>query len=276
MRMTRRQMLGGSMGVIGYGAAAAFGAERAVAAPASADQQGGGRGATPRVTMGHAETKRHRTAFLEAGPRNGPLLILLHGWPGMGVVWRQQLEHFAAAGWHCVAPDLRGFGGSSVPTEPEQYQVREIVADMLELHDALGAEPAVWVGHDWGSVVAWAIAAHHADRCRGIASLTVPYISDGVALETIVPFVDRELYPVDVFPAGQWEYWAFYYGHFSQAVADFEADTEATLNVLYQRTSADVVGKRSALASVRNNGGWFGGTHRAPTIPRDTEHFSSS
>src|SRR5690242_10612195 len=63
------------------------------------------------------ETGRHRTAYLETGPADGPLMIFLHGWPELGLVWRAQLEHFGAAGWRCVAPDMRGYGGSSVPAE---------------------------------------------------------------------------------------------------------------------------------------------------------------
>src|SRR4051812_42479263 len=56
-------------------------------------------------------TPRHTTHHLEAGPADGPLMMFLHGWPGIGLMWRAQLEAFAADGWHCVAPDLRGYGG---------------------------------------------------------------------------------------------------------------------------------------------------------------------
>lgn len=120
------------------------------------------------------ETPRHRTRWIEAGPQDGPLMIFVHGWPELAISWRGQLDHFAAAGWRCVAPDMRGFGGSSVPTSLNAYALREIVADMVELHDALGAAPAVFVGHDWGSPVVWALASHHPERCRGVVSLCVP------------------------------------------------------------------------------------------------------
>lgn len=97
----------------------------------------------------HVETARHRTSHLEAGPDDGPLIFFLHGWPELSVVWRSQLEHLAAAGWHAVAPDVRGCGASSIPEQVSAYTVAELTADMVELHDALGAAPAVWVGHDW-------------------------------------------------------------------------------------------------------------------------------
>ena len=107
-------------------------------------------------------TPRHTTHCLESGPADGPLMIFLHGWPSIGLIWRAQLEAFAAEGWHCVAPDLRGLGGSSAPAAPDAYTTQEVVADLVELHDHLGGAPAIWVGHDWGSVVAGAVAAHEA------------------------------------------------------------------------------------------------------------------
>ncbi|WP_428390472.1 alpha/beta fold hydrolase [Lichenicoccus sp.] len=94
------------------------------------------------------QTARHRTAWIEAGPLDGPLMVFIHGWPELGLVWRAQVAHFAAAGWRCAAPDMRGYGGSSVPDAIASSAVRELVADMVELHEALGGEPAVWVGHD--------------------------------------------------------------------------------------------------------------------------------
>ena len=97
-------------------------------------------------------TARHRTAWLEAGPVDGPLMIFIHGWPELGLFWRAQLDHFAAAGWRCVAPDVRGYGGSSVPDSTSAYAARELVLNMVELHDALGSAPAIWVGHDCRAV----------------------------------------------------------------------------------------------------------------------------
>jgi len=216
------------------------------------------------------ETARHRTAWLEAGPADGPLMIFIHGWPELGIVWRAQVEEFAAAGWRCVAPDMRGYGGSSVPTVTSAYALRETVGDMIELHDALGGAPAIWVGHDWGSPVVWALAAHHAGRCRGIANLCVPYLARGFTLSNVVPLVDRDLYPADKYPVGQWDYWRYHCEQFAQSARDLEADVAATIAVLYRPTAPDVVGKRAApLADLRAQGGWFGAAHRAPDIPRD-------
>jgi pimeloyl-ACP methyl ester carboxylesterase len=215
------------------------------------------------------ESARHRTAWIEAGPAGGPLMIFLHGWPERGLMWHAQLDHFAALGWRCAAPDMRGYGASSVPAETGAYALREIAADMVELHDALGGTPAVWVGHDWGSPVAWSVAAHHAGRCAAVASLCVPYLKAGFALRNLIPLVDRELYPVQRFPDGQWSYWRFYQERFDQAAADFEADVAATVALLLRAGRPGVAGQPARSAGIVANGGWFGAAHRAPALPRD-------
>ena len=133
-----------------------------------------------RLTARTFRSPRHATRYWEAGPIDGPLMIFLHGWPEIGLMWRAQIEAFAAEGWRCVAPDMRGYGGSSAPTASEAYALDEIVDDMVELHDHLGARPAIWVGHDWGSPVAGALAAHHAARSRGVVLISVPYFSGGL------------------------------------------------------------------------------------------------
>ncbi|NEJ11105.1 alpha/beta fold hydrolase, partial [Rhizobium leguminosarum] len=101
---------------------------------------------------------RHTTHYLESGPVGGPLIIFLHGFPSLSLIWRAQMDAFAADGWHCIAPDMRGYGGSSAPSNKDAYAMKEIVADMVELHDHLGGKPAIWVGHDWGSIVTGAVA----------------------------------------------------------------------------------------------------------------------
>src|ERR1700722_2785442 len=170
---------------------------------------------------------RHPTHYWQAGPADGPLMFLLHGWPEIGLVWRAQMEAFAAEGWHCIAPDIRGYGGSSAPASSEAYALKEIVGDMVELHDHLGAGPAVWVGHDLGSPVVGALAAHHAKRSRGVVLISVPYVPDGFALPNLLPLIDRKLYPFDQYPDGQWDYYPFYRTNFDQTISDFDAHIRA-------------------------------------------------
>jgi pimeloyl-ACP methyl ester carboxylesterase len=109
----------------------------------------------------------------EAG--SGPLVVLLHGFPELWYSWRHQLPVLAAAGYHAVAPDLRGYGGSDASATDEAYAPSNLAADVVGLLDALGAEQAVLVGHDWGANIAWACAERFPERVAGLVALSVPY-----------------------------------------------------------------------------------------------------
>lgn len=225
-------------------------------------------GQVPSLSAHTFSTPRHTTQYWAAGPVDGPLMIFVHGWPEIGLMWRTQMEAFAAEGWRCVAPDMRGYGGSSTPASSEAYRLNEIVDDMVELHDHLGAQPAIWVGHDWGSPVVAALAAHHATRSRGLVLTSVPYFPKGFALPTLLPLIDRQLYPEDQYPDGQWDYYRFYLTHFDQTVSDFEADIPAALGSLYRPGNPASAGKISPSALITRNGGRYGAAHRAPaTLP---------
>src|ERR1700741_3432559 len=109
---------------------------------------------------------RHASFYLASGAAAGPPVIFVHGWPELSISWREQLPVFGALGFRAVAPDMRGYGRSSIYARHEDYALEAIVADMLELLDALGAKKAIWVGHDWGSPVVWSIAQHHPEVCH--------------------------------------------------------------------------------------------------------------
>ena len=214
-------------------------------------------------------SSRHTTHYWQAGPAGGPLMIFLHGWPQIGLVWRAQMEAFASEGWHCIAPDMRGYGGSSVPTASQAYALKEIVEDMVELHDHLGASPAIWIGHDLGSPVVGALGAHHAERSCGVVFLSVPYMPGAFALPTLLPLIDRTLYPADQYPDGQWDYYRFNLTHFDWTVTDFDADIPASLAAIYRSGNPAAVGKVYRSALITRNGGWFGSAHRAPAVEPD-------
>jgi len=214
-------------------------------------------------------TPRQTTYYIACGPADGPLMIFLHGWPGIGLIWRAQMDAFANDGWHCVAPDLRGYGGSSAPAANDAYTVKEVVTDMAELHDHLGGKPAIWVGHDWGSAVAGALAAHESERSRGVVLTSLAYFPDAFALPTLVPLVDRTLYPADQYPDGQWDYYRYYTTNFEAAVSDFDTDLAATLASIYRPGDPAAIGNVSPTAVVTRNGGRYGAAHRAPATQAD-------
>jgi pimeloyl-ACP methyl ester carboxylesterase len=196
-------------------------------------------------------------------------MIFVHGWPELSISWRHQLPVFAGLGLNAIAPDMRGYGRSSLYARHEDYALEEIVADMIELIDALGAEKAVWVGHDWGAPVVWAIAQHHPGRCDGVANLCVPYIPEGFAGETIIPLADRSVYPEAQFPAAQWDYQLFYRENFAAAHAAFEANVRNVVKALFRAGSPAGKGQPAITSRVRANGGWFGPGQGAPDLPRD-------
>src|SRR6266536_2930242 len=116
----------------------------------------------------------------------GPLVVLCHGFPESWYSWRHQLAALSAAGFHVVAPDMRGYGQTDRPEEIEKYTLLHLVGDMVGLLDALGAESAVIIGHDWGAPVAWHAALLRPDRFRAVIGLSVPFRPRGSARPTTV------------------------------------------------------------------------------------------
>jgi pimeloyl-ACP methyl ester carboxylesterase len=220
------------------------------------------------------KSQRHTTFYLACGAPRATPIIFLHGWPELSISWRHQLPVFAGLGFRAIAPDMRGYGRSSIYSRQEDYALQEIVADMLELLAAIGADKAIWVGHDWGSPVVWSIAQHHPERCRGVANLCVPYIPDGFAPERIIPLADRKVYPEDRFPAAQWDYQLFYRENFAAARAGFEANIPAIVRAIFRSGDPSRKGKPARTAFVRANGGWFGASKSPPDLPRDAAVLS--
>jgi pimeloyl-ACP methyl ester carboxylesterase len=203
------------------------------------------------ITEHVATSGRHTTAYLACGAEDRPVIVFVHGWPELSISWRHQLPCFAALGFRAIAPDLRGYGGSSVYRDHGSYAVEHVVTDMLELLDALGQDRAVWVGHDWGSPVVWSLASHHPERCHGVANLCVPYQRDGFTVEALLPLVDRSVYPASEFPAGQWDYQLFYLENFDKARRTFEANVTNTVKALFRGGDPRRKGQPARTARVR-------------------------
>jgi pimeloyl-ACP methyl ester carboxylesterase len=221
-----------------------------------------------------AKSARHTTFYLACGAADAPPIVFVHGWPELSASWRHQLPCFASLGFRAIAPDMRGYGRSSVYPRHEDYALQHAVADMLELLASLGRERCVWVGHDWGAPVVWSLASHHPQACVGVANLCVPYFAKGFCPDEVVPFVDRTIYPEARFPAGQWDYQLFYEERFDDATRALEADVRATVRALFRKGNPAKMREPSRLATVRSDGGWFGGMGRAPELPLDTDVLS--
>lgn len=116
-----------------------------------------------------------RLEVFEAG--QGPLLVLCHGFPELAYSWRHQFPALTRAGFRVAAPNQRGYGGSDAPREVEAYHLEHLCTDLAELLDALEVEKAVFVGHDWGGFVAWAMPLCYPERCLGVVGVNTPYLA---------------------------------------------------------------------------------------------------
>jgi pimeloyl-ACP methyl ester carboxylesterase len=148
----------------------------------------------------------------------GPLVLLCHGFPESWYSWRHQLDALAAAGFHAVAPDMRGYGKSDRPEAIDQYTIFHLVGDLVGLLDALEAPTAVIVGHDWGATIAWHAARLRPDRFRAAAILSVPFRPRSPAR------------PTSVMPqTADAQFYQLYFQEPGVAEAEFEKDPRATL-----------------------------------------------
>jgi pimeloyl-ACP methyl ester carboxylesterase len=154
---------------------------------------------------------------------SGPLVLLCHGFPESWYSWRHQLAALSEAGFHAVAPDMRGYGQSGRPVEIDRYSMLHLVGDMVGVLDALGAQQAVIAGHDWGAPVAWHAALLRPDRFRAVIGLSVPYRPRGSVVPTTVMAQTDEA-----------QFYQLYFQTPGTAEAELEADTHHSIRkILY-------------------------------------------
>jgi pimeloyl-ACP methyl ester carboxylesterase len=125
---------------------------------------------TPR----YVETNGIRMAVYEQG--SGVPVVMSHGFPELGYSWRHQIPAIANAGFHAIAPDQRGYGHTDRPQAIESYDIHHLTGDLVGLLDALKIEKAVFVGHDWGGVVTWAMPLLHPHRVLGVIGVNTPFM----------------------------------------------------------------------------------------------------
>lgn len=230
------------------------------------------------ITAHRHTTDRHTTAYLAAGSSADPVVLLVHGWPEHARSWIRVMEPLAAAGFRVIAPDMRGYGGSTVHPDPADYRIEEAVTDMIELLDHVtdGApRPAFVVGHDYGAPVAWNLATHHPERLAGVAGVCVPHVPPGTSL---ADHVDRRLYPAAEYPLGQWDYLVAHARMPEALAAEFDRDVPGLLASIMRAGSPRALERPAPNASVQARGGWFpdGPPRRVPD-PRvlDAEEFAA-
>ncbi len=121
------------------------------------------------------ETNGIRLNVAQAGPKDGEMVILLHGFPEFSYGWRRQIQYLAAAGYQVWAPDQRGYNLSDKPDGIAAYNIDELAADVIGLIDAASQKQVILVGHDWGAAVAWRVAAKYPNRLAKMVVMNVPH-----------------------------------------------------------------------------------------------------
>ena len=182
----------------------------------------------PNINQRRVETNGISLNIAEQG--EGPLVLMLHGFPESWYSWRHQFSALAEAGYHAVAPDMRGYGDSDKPFEIEAYNQVAVVNDIIGLIPALGYETAVVFGHDWGAPTAWSCALNHPDKVSAVGALSVPFRprGDSPPLATLKAiFKDRFFYQL-------------YFQEPGKAEAELEKDPALTIRKFYHMASGEM------------------------------------
>ena len=197
------------------------------------------------------ETNGIRMHFAEQG--TGPAVLLCHGFPECWYSWRHQLSALGAAGFHAIAPDLRGYGQTDAPPEIERYTLLHMVGDMIGLIDALGIAQAVIAGHDWGAPVAWHAARLRPDRFRAVIGLSVPFRARGpVPPTSVMPRTD----------AAVW--YQLYFQEPGIAEAELDQNVRTSFRIGRINVSGDAPPRPEPFGMVPLRGGLFA---RVPPLP---------
>jgi pimeloyl-ACP methyl ester carboxylesterase len=208
------------------------------------------------ITHRHVQAGPLRMHIAEAG--QGPLVLLLHGFPESWYSWRHQLVALAQAGYHAVAPDQRGYcetgppGGRAEPDDVSQYSILHLTGDVIALMDALGEEQAVVAGHDWGAPVAWHAALFRPDRIRGVVGLSVPYRPRGSAapIATLRQLLGEGFYMV-------------YFQQPGVADAELSRDPATTFRTVLSSLSGEAPG----MSLIPAGGGFLDAANAPPKLP---------
>lgn len=158
----------------------------------------------------------------------GPLVIMLHGWPQTWYLWRKQIDAIVEAGFRVAVPDQRGYGFSSVPSDVADYDMRRLVADVPGIADALGEEQFIVVGHDFGGIVSWYTALCYPERCQAVLNLSTYLWRFDESIAKPLTGNDEDMWYVRYFMENP-----------GRVEAEFEADIRRTILGLHYTLSAE-------------------------------------
>ena len=179
------------------------------------------------ITHRTIETNGINMHIAEAG--DGPLVLLVHGFPELWYSWRHQLPALADAGYHAVAPDVRGYGRTDAPEAIESYTMLNHTADAVGVLDALDEKTAVVFGHDWGAPMAWSCALLYPDRFSAVAALSVPFMPRSPIPPTQLL---KQMFPNNFF-------YILYFQQPGPAEAELEADVRKFMRLMLYGASGD-------------------------------------
>ena len=193
-------------------------------------------GCEPQLAIKEALMKQRNVRLIETNgitlkvvvEGSGPLLLLLHGFPQSGYLWRNQIDDLVAAGYQVAVPDQRGYGGSDKPADPQAYDTITLSADAVGIADALGHDTFTLVTHDWGAIIGWYMASLYPQRVNAVFGLSVPpTVGTPVgALTRQENFGDNFVYTV-------------YFQQPGVAEAELDADVRKSIRMLYYSVSGD-------------------------------------
>lgn len=171
----------------------------------------------------------------------GPLVILVHGFPELWYSWRFQLPAIAQMGYRAVAFDQRGYGRSSKYWDPDAYRLGPLVADLVGLVEALGETQAVLMGHDWGAPVVWTAAWRHPEIFRGVLGMSVPFSGRGQIALPGNPFGEKPPHQIYEEIAGPGaDFYQIYFGALGEIIEEIEADLRGWVRDLMWTVSGGV------------------------------------
>jgi pimeloyl-ACP methyl ester carboxylesterase len=172
----------------------------------------------------------------------GPLVLLVHGFPELWYSWRFQLPAIAAAGYRAVAFDQRGYGASSKFWQSDAYRIGRLVGDVIALVAALGEREAILIGHDWGAPVAWTTAWQHPESVRGVLGMSVPFSGRGLIALPGNPFGERSPHDVHRSVAGpDLAFYQEYFGGLGPVIDEIECDLRSWVRDLMWTVSGDAL-----------------------------------